>query len=96
MCMCTCGRKHMCVQYAHTHMCACMYVSFYSTEDNLLRTPVVEKQMYFPLQDYPVNNMVTGNLTLRVNPGKGREVGQGAGSAAIVCQVLSLQSLSPL
>ncbi|XP_003471804.1 telomere repeats-binding bouquet formation protein 2 [Cavia porcellus] len=35
-----------------------------STEDNLLRTPVVEKQMYFPLQDYPVNNMVTGYISI--------------------------------
>ncbi|KAM6180802.1 telomere repeats-binding bouquet formation protein 2 [Erethizon dorsatum] len=35
-----------------------------STEDNFLRTPVIEKQMYFPLQDYPVNNMVTGYLSI--------------------------------
>nr|KAF6487831.1 telomere repeat binding bouquet formation protein 2 [Rousettus aegyptiacus] len=33
-----------------------------STEKHFTRTPVVEKQMYFPLQNYPVNNMVTGNL----------------------------------
>ena len=39
-----------------------LYVSFYSTEKHFIRTPVVEKQMYFPLQHYPVNNMVTGNL----------------------------------
>ncbi|XP_043775025.1 telomere repeats-binding bouquet formation protein 2 isoform X1 [Cervus elaphus] len=31
-----------------------------STEKHFIRTPVVEKQMYFPLQHYPVNNMVTG------------------------------------
>ncbi|XP_055132862.1 telomere repeats-binding bouquet formation protein 2 isoform X4 [Symphalangus syndactylus] len=31
-----------------------------SPEKHLIRTPVVEKQMYFPLQNYPVNNMVTG------------------------------------
>ncbi|XP_049755049.1 telomere repeats-binding bouquet formation protein 2 isoform X2 [Elephas maximus indicus] len=30
-----------------------------SREKHLERTPVVEKQMYFPLQNYPVNNMVT-------------------------------------
>lgn len=35
---------------------------FYSAENDFIRTPVVEKQMYFPLQNYPVNNMVTGNL----------------------------------
>jgi hypothetical protein len=38
------------------------FVSLYSTEKHFIRTPVVEKQMYFPLQNYPVNNMVTGNL----------------------------------
>lgn len=37
-------------------------VLFYSAEKHLTRTPVVEKQIYFPLQNYPVNNMVTGNL----------------------------------
>ncbi|XP_058593871.1 telomere repeats-binding bouquet formation protein 2 isoform X2 [Neofelis nebulosa] len=31
-----------------------------STEKHFIRTPVTEKQMYFPLQNYPVNNMVTG------------------------------------
>nr|XP_042132042.1 telomere repeats-binding bouquet formation protein 2 isoform X1 [Peromyscus maniculatus bairdii] len=30
-----------------------------SAENDFIRTPVVEKQMYFPLQNYPVNNMVT-------------------------------------
>ncbi|XP_053452170.1 telomere repeats-binding bouquet formation protein 2 isoform X2 [Nycticebus coucang] len=30
-----------------------------STEKHFIRTPVAEKQMYFPLQNYPVNNMVT-------------------------------------
>ncbi|KAL4692513.1 hypothetical protein H8959_016323, partial [Pygathrix nigripes] len=32
-----------------------------SPEKHFIRTPVVEKQMYFPLQNYPVNNMVTGS-----------------------------------
>uniref|UniRef100_A0A8C9Q1Y5 Telomere repeat binding bouquet formation protein 2 n=1 Tax=Spermophilus dauricus TaxID=99837 RepID=A0A8C9Q1Y5_SPEDA len=35
-----------------------------STEKNFIRTPVVEKQMYFPLQNYPVNNMVTGYISI--------------------------------
>ncbi|XP_004639133.1 telomere repeats-binding bouquet formation protein 2 [Octodon degus] len=35
-----------------------------STEENILRDPVIEKQMYFPLQDYPVNNMVTGYVSI--------------------------------
>ncbi|XP_013365929.1 PREDICTED: uncharacterized protein C15orf43 homolog isoform X2 [Chinchilla lanigera] len=35
-----------------------------STEDNSSRAPVTEKQMYFPLQDYPVNNMLTGTQPL--------------------------------
>ncbi|EHB07933.1 hypothetical protein GW7_16970 [Heterocephalus glaber] len=35
-----------------------------STENNFLRTPVIEKQMYFPLQDYPVNNMLTGYISI--------------------------------
>ncbi|XP_004687596.1 PREDICTED: uncharacterized protein C15orf43 homolog [Condylura cristata] len=35
-----------------------------STEEHFERTPVVEKQMYFPLQNYPVNNMVTGYLSI--------------------------------
>ncbi|XP_019064281.1 telomere repeats-binding bouquet formation protein 2 isoform X1 [Fukomys damarensis] len=34
------------------------------TENNFLRTAVIEKQMYFPLQDYPVNNMVTGYISV--------------------------------
>ncbi|XP_022268346.1 telomere repeats-binding bouquet formation protein 2 isoform X2 [Canis lupus baileyi] len=33
-----------------------------STEKHFIRTPVTEKQMYFPLQNYPVNNMVTAFL----------------------------------
>ncbi|XP_006831761.1 PREDICTED: uncharacterized protein C15orf43 homolog [Chrysochloris asiatica] len=35
-----------------------------STERHLKRTPVVEKQIYFPLQNYPVNNMVTGYISI--------------------------------
>ncbi|XP_073921968.1 telomere repeats-binding bouquet formation protein 2 [Castor canadensis] len=35
-----------------------------STEKHFIRTPVVEKQMYFPLQNYPVNNMVTGYISI--------------------------------
>ncbi|XP_055394929.1 telomere repeats-binding bouquet formation protein 2 [Bubalus kerabau] len=35
-----------------------------STEKHFIRTPVVEKQMYFPLQHYPVNNMVTGYISI--------------------------------
>ncbi|XP_007933421.1 telomere repeats-binding bouquet formation protein 2 [Orycteropus afer afer] len=35
-----------------------------STEKHCKRTPVVEKQMYFPLQNYPVNNMVTGYISV--------------------------------
>ncbi|XP_047389721.1 telomere repeats-binding bouquet formation protein 2 [Sciurus carolinensis] len=35
-----------------------------STEKIFIRTPVVEKQMYFPLQNYPVNNMVTGYISI--------------------------------
>ncbi|XP_003420181.2 telomere repeats-binding bouquet formation protein 2 [Loxodonta africana] len=35
-----------------------------SREKHLERTPVVEKQMYFPLQNYPVNNMVTGYVSI--------------------------------
>nr|XP_044620914.1 E3 ubiquitin-protein ligase TRIM69 isoform X5 [Equus asinus] len=35
-----------------------------STEKRFIRTPVVEKQMYFPLQNYPVNNMVTGYISI--------------------------------
>ncbi|KAM9202777.1 telomere repeats-binding bouquet formation protein 2 [Dugong dugon] len=35
-----------------------------STEEHFKRTPVVEKQMYFPLQNYPVNNMVTGYISI--------------------------------
>ncbi|XP_036104643.1 telomere repeats-binding bouquet formation protein 2 [Molossus molossus] len=34
-----------------------------STEKHFIRTPVVAKQMYFPLQNYPVNNMVTGYIS---------------------------------
>nr|KAF6487832.1 telomere repeat binding bouquet formation protein 2 [Rousettus aegyptiacus] len=37
-----------------------------STEKHFTRTPVVEKQMYFPLQNYPVNNMVTGYVSIDV------------------------------
>uniref|UniRef100_A0A8C5XZZ2 Tripartite motif containing 69 n=1 Tax=Microcebus murinus TaxID=30608 RepID=A0A8C5XZZ2_MICMU len=33
-------------------------------EKHFIRTPVVEKQMYFPLQNYPVNNMVTGYISI--------------------------------
>ncbi|XP_007534169.1 telomere repeats-binding bouquet formation protein 2 [Erinaceus europaeus] len=35
-----------------------------STEKHFIRTPAVEKQMYFPLQNYPVNNMVTGYISV--------------------------------
>uniref|UniRef100_G3RYI7 Telomere repeat binding bouquet formation protein 2 n=1 Tax=Gorilla gorilla gorilla TaxID=9595 RepID=G3RYI7_GORGO len=35
-----------------------------SPEKHLIRTPVVEKQMYFPLQNYPVNNMITGYISI--------------------------------
>uniref|UniRef100_A0A8I3VXY5 Tripartite motif containing 69 n=1 Tax=Callithrix jacchus TaxID=9483 RepID=A0A8I3VXY5_CALJA len=35
-----------------------------STEKHFIRTPAVEKQMYFPLQNYPVNNMVTGYIAI--------------------------------
>ncbi|XP_050651843.1 telomere repeats-binding bouquet formation protein 2 isoform X2 [Macaca thibetana thibetana] len=35
-----------------------------SPEKHFIRTPVVEKQMYFPLQNYPVNNMVTGYISI--------------------------------
>ncbi|XP_076426609.1 telomere repeats-binding bouquet formation protein 2 isoform X2 [Peromyscus maniculatus bairdii] len=35
-----------------------------SAENDFIRTPVVEKQMYFPLQNYPVNNMVTGYISI--------------------------------
>ncbi|XP_055990331.1 telomere repeats-binding bouquet formation protein 2 [Sorex fumeus] len=35
-----------------------------STEKHFRRTPVTEKQMYFPLQNYPVNNMVTGYISI--------------------------------
>ncbi|XP_040824378.1 telomere repeats-binding bouquet formation protein 2 [Ochotona curzoniae] len=35
-----------------------------STEEDFIRTPAVEKQMYFPLQNYPVNNMVTGYVSI--------------------------------
>ncbi|XP_062944611.1 telomere repeats-binding bouquet formation protein 2 [Cynocephalus volans] len=35
-----------------------------STGEHFIRTPVVEKQMYFPLQNYPVNNMVTDYLSI--------------------------------
>ncbi|XP_002717795.1 telomere repeats-binding bouquet formation protein 2 [Oryctolagus cuniculus] len=35
-----------------------------SSEEDFTRTPVVEKQMYFPLQNYPVNNMVTGYISI--------------------------------
>ncbi|ERE70899.1 telomere repeats-binding bouquet formation protein 2 [Cricetulus griseus] len=35
-----------------------------SAENHFVRTPVVEKQMYFPLQNYPVNNMVTGYISI--------------------------------
>ncbi|XP_058150085.1 telomere repeats-binding bouquet formation protein 2 [Dasypus novemcinctus] len=35
-----------------------------STEKHFIRTPVTEKQMYFPLQNYPVNNMVTGYMSI--------------------------------
>uniref|UniRef100_A0A8C6QA74 Telomere repeat binding bouquet formation protein 2 n=1 Tax=Nannospalax galili TaxID=1026970 RepID=A0A8C6QA74_NANGA len=31
---------------------------------HFIRTPVIEKQMYFPLQNYPVNNMVTGYISI--------------------------------
>ncbi|XP_038298123.1 telomere repeats-binding bouquet formation protein 2 isoform X1 [Canis lupus familiaris] len=37
---------------------------FKSTEKHFIRTPVTEKQMYFPLQNYPVNNMVTGYISI--------------------------------
>ncbi|KAK7795945.1 hypothetical protein U0070_016644 [Myodes glareolus] len=35
-----------------------------SAESHFISTPVVEKQMYFPLQSYPVNNMVTGYISV--------------------------------
>ncbi|XP_007081823.1 telomere repeats-binding bouquet formation protein 2 [Panthera tigris] len=35
-----------------------------SGEKHFIRTPVTEKQMYFPLQNYPVNNMVTGYISI--------------------------------
>ncbi|XP_060227483.1 telomere repeats-binding bouquet formation protein 2 [Meriones unguiculatus] len=35
-----------------------------SAENHLLRTPDVEKQVYLPLQNYPVNNMVTGYISI--------------------------------
>ncbi|XP_054419906.1 telomere repeats-binding bouquet formation protein 2 [Pteronotus mesoamericanus] len=35
-----------------------------STKKHFIRTPIVEKQMYFPLQNYPVNNMVTGYISI--------------------------------
>ncbi|XP_076982750.1 telomere repeats-binding bouquet formation protein 2 [Tamandua tetradactyla] len=35
-----------------------------STEKHFMKTPVVEKQMYLPLQSYPVNNMVTGYISI--------------------------------
>ncbi|XP_021050651.1 telomere repeats-binding bouquet formation protein 2 [Mus pahari] len=35
-----------------------------SAENPLTRTPVIEKQMCFPLQNYPVNNMVTGYISI--------------------------------
>ncbi|XP_049638469.1 telomere repeats-binding bouquet formation protein 2 [Suncus etruscus] len=35
-----------------------------STEKHFTRTPVIEKQMYLPLQNYPVNNMVTGYISI--------------------------------
>nr|KAF6393973.1 telomere repeat binding bouquet formation protein 2 [Pipistrellus kuhlii] len=35
-----------------------------STKKHFIRTPVVEKQMYCPLQNYPVNNMVTGYISI--------------------------------
>ncbi|XP_066199723.1 telomere repeats-binding bouquet formation protein 2 [Saccopteryx leptura] len=34
------------------------------SKKHFIRTPVVEKQMYFPLQNYPVNNMVTGYISI--------------------------------
>lgn len=33
-------------------------------EHHLTRTPVIEKQMCFPLHSYPVNNMVTGYISI--------------------------------
>ncbi|XP_031227558.1 telomere repeats-binding bouquet formation protein 2 [Mastomys coucha] len=35
-----------------------------STENHFIRTPVIEKQVCFPLQNYPVNNMVTGYISI--------------------------------
>ncbi|EDL80020.1 rCG26910, isoform CRA_b [Rattus norvegicus] len=35
-----------------------------STENHLIRTPAIEKQTCFPLQNYPVNNMVTGYVSI--------------------------------
>ncbi|KAM6201546.1 telomere repeats-binding bouquet formation protein 2 [Rhynchocyon petersi] len=35
-----------------------------STEKHFKKTPLAEKQMYFPLQNYPVNNMVTGYVPI--------------------------------
>ncbi|KAM9069813.1 telomere repeats-binding bouquet formation protein 2 isoform 3-T3 [Sarcophilus harrisii] len=40
---------------------------YISTKKHISRTPVTGKQLYYPLQNYPVNNMVTGE------EGKGRE-----------------------
>ncbi|KAM9069812.1 telomere repeats-binding bouquet formation protein 2 isoform 2-T2 [Sarcophilus harrisii] len=33
---------------------------YISTKKHISRTPVTGKQLYYPLQNYPVNNMVTG------------------------------------
>ncbi|XP_052037428.1 telomere repeats-binding bouquet formation protein 2 [Apodemus sylvaticus] len=35
-----------------------------SAENHFIRTPVIENQMCFPLQNYPVNNMVTGYISI--------------------------------
>ncbi|XP_072481645.1 telomere repeats-binding bouquet formation protein 2 isoform X1 [Notamacropus eugenii] len=37
---------------------------FISTKKHFSRTPVTGKQLYYPLQNYPVNNMVTGYVSV--------------------------------
>ncbi|XP_051833216.1 telomere repeats-binding bouquet formation protein 2 [Antechinus flavipes] len=37
---------------------------YISTKNHFSRTPVTGKQLYYPLQNYPVNNMVTGYISI--------------------------------
>ncbi|KAM9069811.1 telomere repeats-binding bouquet formation protein 2 [Sarcophilus harrisii] len=37
---------------------------YISTKKHISRTPVTGKQLYYPLQNYPVNNMVTGYVSI--------------------------------